>query len=417
MTQPGGIRRPGPTRGEEARREPSASLGAEHDPPAISRVRLERLRRELANRGIGACLLFDPVNVRFATGSRNMQVFMLRNPARYAFIPVHGPIVMFEFQGAHHLAHAAPLIDEVRPAITLSYPASGGRLAEMARRWAAEIADLARAAGAERLAVDALKPEALGELARHGIEVVDAQGAVETAKSVKSPEEIAVMRASLLTVQDAVARLREALVPGVSEVGLWAELHRETIARGGEYVETRLLSAGTRTNPWFHEASDQVIGAGDLVALDTDVVGPGGIYSDFSRTFLCGSAKPRDTQRRLYELAMQQIEHNTSLLRPGATFREVSEKSWPIPDEYVANRYFNLAHGVGLTGEYPYILHPQDIDEFGYDGVIAENMTLCVESYIGSEHGGEGVKLEQQLLIRPDGPELLSTFPLEDQLL
>lgn len=66
---------------------------------------------------------------------------------------------------------------------------------------------------------------------------------------------------------------------------------------------------------------------------------------------------------------MQQVEHNISLLRPGATFREVSEKSWPILDEYVAHRYFNLAHGVGLTGEYPYILHPQDIDEFGYDGV------------------------------------------------
>ncbi len=417
MNQPGGTRWAGSAGGDEVRGDPSASLGEELDPPAISRARLERLRRELAHRDIGACVLFDPVNVRFATGSRNMQVFMLRNPARYAFIPVHGPIVMFEFQGAHHLAQAAPLIDEVRPAITLSFPASGGRLAEMARRWAAEIADLARSAGAERLAVDALKPEAVGELARHGIEIVDAQGPVERAKSIKSPEEIAVMRASLLTVQDAVTRLREALAPGVTEVELWAELHRETIARGGEYVETRLLSSGERTNPWFHEASDQVIQPGDLVALDTDVVGPGGFYTDFSRTFLCGPAEPRDAQRRLYELAMRQIEHNTSLLRPGATFREVSEKSWPIPDEYVANRYFNLAHGVGLTGEYPYILHPHDIDEFGYDGVIEENMTLCVESYIGSEHGREGVKLEQQLIVRADGPELLSTFPLEEQLL
>jgi Xaa-Pro dipeptidase len=389
----------------------------EIDPPVISRSRLGRLRRELADRDIAACVLFDPINVRFATGSRNMQVFMLRNPARYAFIPVEGPVVMFEFQGAHHLARAAPLVDEIRPATTLSYPASGGRLTEMARRWAGEIADLARRAGADRLAVDVLHPAAVAELARHQIEVVDAQGPVEAAKSVKSPEEIDVIRGSLRLVESAVGRLREALVPGITEVELWAELHKETIAGGGEYVETRLLSAGVRTNPWFHEASSQVIQAGDLVALDTDVVGPGGMYSDFSRTFLCGSGKPSDAQRRLYQLALEQIQHNTSLLRPGATLREISEKSWKIPDDFVAQRYFCLAHGVGLTGEYPYILHPQDIDEFGYDGVMQENMTLCVESYIGSKHGREGVKLEQQLLIRAEGPELLSIFPLEEQWL
>lgn len=409
--------------GDAAHRDDALASGREDtarveiDPPVITRNRLERLRRELTARDIAACVLFDPVNVRFATGSRNMQVFMLRNPARYAFIPVDGPVVMFEFQGAHHLARAAPFVDEVRPATTLSYPASGGRLAEMARRWAKEIADLARGAGAERLAVDVLHPAGVGELARHQIEVVDAQAPVEAAKSVKSPEEIDVIRASLRLVESAVSRLREALVPGITEVELWAALHNETIAGGGEYVETRLLSAGARTNPWFHEASSQVVQAGDLVALDTDVVGPGGMYSDFSRTFLCGTGQPSDRQRRLYELALQQVRHNTALLRPGATFREVSEKGWKIPDEYVAQRYFCLAHGCGLTGEYPYILHPRDIDEFGYDGVIEENMTLCVESYIGAEQGAEGVKLEQQFLIRADGPELLSTFPLEEQWL
>jgi Xaa-Pro aminopeptidase len=44
-------------------------------------------------------------------------------------------------------------------------------------------------------------------------------------------------------------------------------------------------------------------------------------------------------------------------------------------------------------------------------------MTLCVESYIGEEGGREGVKLEQQLLITEDGPELLSSFPFESSLL
>jgi len=76
-----------------------------------------------------------------------------------------------------------------------------------------------------------------------------------------------------------------------------------------------------------------------------------------------------------------------------------------------------LMHGVGMTGEYPYILHGRDMDEHGYDSVLEENMTLCVEAYIGSEHGGEGVKLEQQVRVTRDGYELLSAFPFEDDLL
>jgi Xaa-Pro dipeptidase len=189
------------------------------------------------------------------------------------------------------------------------------------------------------------------------------------------------------------------------------------IGNGGEYIETRLLASGPRTNPWFHEASDATIAAGDLVGLDTDVVGPDGFYTDFSRTFLCGPAEATNNQRRLYELALKQIEHNLALLRPGVTFREITEKAWPIPSQYVARRYMCVAHGVGLTGEYPYIMHREDYDAYGYDGIVHENMTLCVESYIGEEGGREGVKLEEQVVIGPDGPRLLVEFPWEEKLL
>jgi Xaa-Pro dipeptidase len=44
-------------------------------------------------------------------------------------------------------------------------------------------------------------------------------------------------------------------------------------------------------------------------------------------------------------------------------------------------------------------------------------MVLCVESYAGERGGREGVKLEQQILVTETGPELLSSFPLEDSLL
>ena len=58
-----------------------------------------------------------------------------------------------------------------------------------------------------------------------------------------------------------------------------------------------------------------------------------------------------------------------------------------------------------------------NIDSKGYDGLILPGMTLCVESYMGSEHGDEGVKLEQQVLITETGIELLSTYPYDDELL
>ena len=105
------------------------------------------------------------------------------------------------------------------------------------------------------------------------------------------------------------------------------------------------------------------------------------------------------------------------LLRAGTSFRDYSARAWKIPERFVANRYYVSAHGCGMTGEYPYLYHSMDFEKSGYDGVLEPGMTLCVESYIGEERGNEGVKLEQQLLITEDEPELLSTFPFEAALL
>jgi Xaa-Pro aminopeptidase len=83
----------------------------------------------------------------------------------------------------------------------------------------------------------------------------------------------------------------------------------------------------------------------------------------------------------------------------------------------MANRYSSMIHGVGLADEYPGIKYWPDFDDRGYDGVLEPGMTLCVESYTGSDRGGEGVKLEEQILITDTGIEKLSTYPFEKQLL
>ena len=95
-------------------------------------------------------------------------------------------------------------------------------------------------------------------------------------------------------------RTARAFAPGITENELWSLLHRAVIRANGDYIETRLLSSGARTNPWMQESSDKKIAAGELVGLDTDIVGPFGYYADFSRTFFCGKGRPTKRQRELH---------------------------------------------------------------------------------------------------------------------
>jgi Xaa-Pro dipeptidase len=386
---------------------------------AVRSYRLGRVREQMAAHSLDACVLLDPVNIRYATGARNMQVFHSRNPARYLFVPLSGPVILHEFVGCAHLAEGLETIDDIRPAITASYVASGAAIATVERAWAKQVAALVREHCGARTAVGIERVNAGAALALRdeGFHLCDAQAPLERARAVKSADELKCVRESVRATEVAVARLRAAMRPGLSENELWSVLHQGVIALGGDYIETRLLSSGSRTNPWFQETGDRRLRENELVALDTDVVGCHGYYCDFSRTFHTGPADPTPHQRELYRVAHEQVHHNMQLLRAGTSFREYSEWAWKIPERFVANRYYVSAHGCGMTGEYPYLYHSMDFEQSGYDGVIEPGMTLCVESYIGEEGGSEGVKLEQQLVITEDGRELLSTFPFDSALL
>jgi Xaa-Pro dipeptidase len=325
------------------------------DLAAVRSYRLGRVRAEMAARSIDACVLLDPVNIRYATGARNMQVFTARNPARYLFVPQSGPVVLHEFAGCAHLAKGLETIDEIRPAVTASYVAAGDAIATVEAAWAEQVAALVREHCGASAAIGVERVNAGAALALHheGFHLVDAQAPVERARAIKSAEELKCVRASVRATELAVARLRDAIRPGLRENELWSVLHQGVIALGGDYVETRLLSSGPRTNPWFQETGERRLGENELVALDTDVVGCHGYYCDFSRTFHTGPDEPTRRQRELYRIAHEQVHHNMGLLRAGVSFREYAERAWTIPERFVANRYYVSAHGCGMTGEVP----------------------------------------------------------------
>ena len=103
--------------------------------------RLKRVKKELEKNDIGACLLFDPVNVRYATDSRNMSIFCMHNLHRYCFVPVNGPVILYEFFKCNHINNHLKLIDEIRPSIIWDYFGSGNQADQQVVRWGNEIND------------------------------------------------------------------------------------------------------------------------------------------------------------------------------------------------------------------------------------------------------------------------------------
>ena len=379
------------------------------DMDAVRRYRLERVRAELLRRDIAAIVLYDPLNIRYAADSTNMQLWIAHNAARYCFVAAEGPLIVFDYPQCEHLSAHNALVDEVRPAISWFYFSSGAGLEKKAKRWAEQIAELTKQAGGGRLAVDKLNPEGADFLREAGVEVVGGEEVMECARMIKSDDEIKAMRRAYASCAIAMDAMREQVRPGVSENFLWSRLHAENIIRGGEWIETRILSSGPRTNPWFQESSSRPIQQGELLAFDTDLIGAYGMCVDISRTWLVGD-KPTAAQKDLYRRAVEQVRHNTALLRPGISWRELSQKSLAYPPE-TYRHYSSLYHGVGLCDEYPSapFWHLWDHDAPLEDGVQS-GMVVCIESYVGRRDGGEGAKFEEQALITDSGAELLGPY-------
>ena len=384
----------------------------------VRMYRLGRVRAALEQRGLAGIILYDQLNTRYATDATNMQTWCSHNENRFVYVPCEGPVVLFDYGGKTFLSEGLPTVDEVRQPVTFFYFVAGSEFANRARRWAAEMHDLiqANSGGSKRIAIDRIAPLGVQEMERLGYEIADGFELMERAREVKSAGEIALMRVSIEVCERAIQGMREMLRPGVTENELWAELHRGNIARGGEWIETRLLTSGPRTNPWFQEASMRPIEKGDMVSFDTDLIGPYGYCCDISRSWIC-DAEPVDEQRRIYAAAHEQIQRNKELLRPGVSFRELSESLYPMADEYVPGRYGVAMHGVGLCDEYPCIYYPQDYPTVGYDGMLEEGMVMCVEALAAPTGGREAVKLEEQVLITATGFEQLSSYLLEENWL
>lgn len=383
------------------------------DLPAMREYRVARTVAQLQAEGYDGMIVLDPLNIRYVSDTTNMQLWIMHNATRYAWIGADGHVIVWDYVGCEYLSGHSDVIAEVRPAIGVNYFTAGDRRGEQAERWANEFIELIteRHGAGARIAIDGAPIDCYRHLEAAGFTTGDGQRVMELARRIKGPDEIKAMRCSVHACEATMAEMLAALEPGMTERDVWAILHAGNIRRGGEWIETQILSSGPRTNPWMQEASARVIQAGEMLAYDTDLVGPYGMMTDISRSWVVGDVAPNGHQSMLLDMATEQMTRNAELLVPGATFRDLSHKAW-FPDRELYRHYSCLFHGVGQCDEYPCIYFPHAWEQAGYDGIVEAGMCFTVESYIGPRSGGEGIKLEDQYVVTETGPELLSHFPL-----
>ena len=394
------------------------------DLQAMRQFRHQRLVDGVNSRNYGALIVFDPLNIRYASDSTNMQLWNTHNPFRALIVCADGYMVMWDYKNSPFLSEFNPLVCEQRSGADFFYFDRGDMAHLAAEKFSHEVKDLIieHGEGNMRLAVDKIMLVGLRALEKQGFEIMDGEELTEKARVIKGPDEIKAMRCASHACETAVYKMETEARSGVpsgnmSENDIWAVLHSENIKRGGEWIETRLLASGPRTNPWFQECGPRLVQNNEIVSFDTDLISSYGICVDISRSWWIGDKEPRPDMIAAMQHAHEHIQQNMRMLAPGVSMRSLSENCHRLNENYQKQKYGCLMHGVGLCDEWPLIAYPDQLVDGAFEYELEPGMVLCVEALVSPVGGDFSIKLEDQVLITENGFENLTKYEFDAKLM
>ncbi|MEP5633412.1 MAG: dimethylsulfonioproprionate lyase DddP [Tateyamaria sp.] len=391
---------------------------------AMREYRWKRLTQHVVDRGYAGVLMFDPLNIRYATDSTNMQLWNTHNPFRAVLVCTDGHMVIWDYKNAPFLSSFNPLVREVRGSASMFYFSTGDKTDVKADAFSNEVRQLLEehAPGHKQLAVDKIMLHGAHALQAQGFEIMDGEEVTEKSRAIKGPDELLAMRCANHACETTVRKMEDFARANVGdgstcEDDIWAILHAENIKRGGEWIETRLLSSGPRTNPWFQECGPRVCQQNEIISFDTDLIGSYGICIDISRSWWIGDQKPPADMIYAMQHAHEHIMTNMEMIKPGVTIPELTANTHVLDDQFQAQKYGCLMHGVGLCDEWPLVAYPDKAVPGAFDYALEPGMVLCVEAAVGAVGGDFTIKLEDQVLVTEDGFENLTTYPFDVALM
>ena len=244
---------------------------------------------------------------------------------------------------------------------------------------------------------------ALLQSAADGVELVRAPDLVQRLRVVKDDIEVAAVATACATADAALADLIAAggLRAGRSERQVAADLEQRMREHGadGPAFET-IVAAGAHSAIPHHRPTAAVLTTGDFVKLDFGAMHTG-YHSDMTRTVVLGA--PAAWQREVYELVATAQAAARAALCAGAELSEVDSAAREVITAAGCGEEFchGLGHGVGLQ------IHEAPALAAWADGRLAAGMTVTVEPGVYLAGRG-GVRIEDTLVVRPHGAELLT---------
>jgi Xaa-Pro aminopeptidase len=270
-----------------------------------------------------------------------------------------------------------------------------------------------------RLGLDVGQPGLAAMLERYGYAVdVGAGAALAGARAIKTPDEVECLRLSAAVCEAGFQAMREAIRPGARESEVFARGLARIVELGGEPGGGN-ISSGPNTWPKSQaDTTDRIIRPGDVVYSDLYNIGFHGYRSCYYRTFSCG--EPRAETRDAHTRAVESLYAVLNAIAPGVStaeaalrFPDAKGEYW---DYYGASEAWQMTtnhwgHGIGLSlYEIP----------MTWRGAVAEGatvyeegMTMAVETQ-DRDGRGQGVRVEEMVVVREGGVELLTRWPIEE---
>jgi Xaa-Pro dipeptidase len=378
--------------------------------------RLGRVRQALGGSGLGALLLFDQHNIRYAS-STVIGEWARDKLIRWCLLTGTGEPWVWDFGSAarHHRLYAPWIPERQSLAGMVGMRGAVSPKVGLFRQAAEEIKAILKAEGVAGmpLGIDVVEPPFLFALQEAGVEVRDGQQVMLEARVIKSQDELTLLNMAAAMVDGVYQDIAEALKPGVRENEIVALATKRLYEMGADCVEAINSISGERCSPHPHNFTDRLIRPGDQAFFDI-IMSFVGYRTCYYRTFNVGRATK--VQVAAYRKAREWMDEAIALIKPGVATDRVA-RAFPKAQEIgfdseMAAFGLNFCHGIGLgLHERPIISRLNSFDD---PLELQVGMVFAVETYCPAADGVSAARIEEEIVVTPSGAQIITLYPAEE---